>query len=126
VFTTFFNQVSNYIVIFSVAFWMASFAAILLPYRRPEIFASAPPEVQRRIFGVPVLTLCGVANLVLFSLILWGSFKTPGFSGPTGTKAVLFVVAIYAAGALIYLVSKQVQRQRGIELDLLFKEIPPD
>jgi hypothetical protein len=26
----------------------------------------------------------------------------------------------------VYLVSKQIQRQRGVELDLLFKEIPPD
>src|SRR5262245_9285026 len=32
VFTSFFTIVVNYIVIFSVAFWMASFAAILLPY----------------------------------------------------------------------------------------------
>ena len=54
VFTTFFDKVSNYIVLFSIAFWMASFAAILLPYRRPEIYAAAPDYVQRRIGGVPV------------------------------------------------------------------------
>jgi basic amino acid/polyamine antiporter, APA family len=126
VFTTFFNQVSNYIVIFSVAFWMASFAAILMPYRRPDIFAQAPVEVRRQIFGVPVLTLLGVGNLALFTLILWGSFKTPGFSGPTGGKAVLFVIAIYVSGAVIYLISKALRRREGVDLELLFKEIPPE
>ncbi|HEY7258153.1 MAG TPA: APC family permease [Gaiellales bacterium] len=126
VFTTFFNQVSNYIVIFSVAFWMASWAAILMPFRRPEVFADAPVEVRRTIFGIPILTLLGVGNLALFSLILWGSFKTPGFSGPTGGKAVLFVIAIYVSGAAIYFVSKAVRRQEGMDLDLAFKEIPPE
>jgi basic amino acid/polyamine antiporter, APA family len=126
VFTTFFNQVSNYIVIFSVAFWMASFAAILMPYRRPDIFAQAPVEVRRRLFGVPVLTLLGVGNLGLFSLILWGSFKTPGFSGPTGGRAVLFVAAIYLSGAAIYFISKLARRREGVDLELLFKEIPPE
>jgi len=126
VFTTFFNQVSNYIVIFSVAFWMASFAAILMPYRRPDVFAQAPVEVRRLIFGVPVLTLLGVGNLALFTLILWGSFKTPGFSGPTGGKAVLFVIAIYVSGAAIYMISKALRRREGVDLELLFKEIPPE
>ncbi len=126
VFTTFFNQVSNYIVIFSVAFWMASFAAILMPYRRPDVFDQAPVEARRRVFGVPVLSLLGVGNLALFSLILWGSFKTPGFSGPTGGKAVLFVIAIYVSGAALYLISKAVRRREGVDLDLLFKEIPPE
>ena len=53
VFTSVFDKVSNYIVLFSIAFWMASFAAILLPYRRREIFAAAPDYVQRRIGNVP-------------------------------------------------------------------------
>ena len=71
-------------------------------------------------------TLLGIGNLGLFSLILWGSFKTPGFSGPTGGRAVLFVVAIYLSGAAIYFVSKAVRRQEGVDLDLAFKEIPPE
>jgi basic amino acid/polyamine antiporter, APA family len=126
VFTTIFENVSNYIVLFSIAFWMASFAAILLPYRRPQIFATAPPYVQRRIGGVPVITLLGVGNLVLFSMVLYSAFKLPAFSGPTGTGAVLFVIGIYLAGVLIYFGAKAIQKRRGIDLDLLYREIPPE
>ena len=51
VFTTFFQEVSNYIVLYSIAFWATSFAAILLPYRRPEIYQSAPEFVAARSAG---------------------------------------------------------------------------
>lgn len=126
VFTSIFDNVSNYIVLFSVAFWMASWAAILLPYRRPEMFAAAPAYVQRRIGNVPVITVLGALNLVLFTMVLYSAFKLPAFSGPTGTGAVLFVVGIYLAGLVIYFAAKAIQRRRGIDLDLLYREIPPE
>ncbi len=126
VFTSFFTIVVNYIVIFSVAFWFASFAAILLPYRRRDLFEQAPESVRRKILGIPVITLLGVGNLILFTLILIASFDTPAFSGPTGNRAIAFVVGIYVVGFLLYFVSRAVQRRRGVDLDLLYKEIPPE
>ncbi|HSC90264.1 MAG TPA: APC family permease [Gaiellaceae bacterium] len=126
VFTSFFTIVVNYIVIFSVAFWIASFAAILLPYRRPELFDQAPEAVRRRLLGIPVISLLGLGNLLLFTLILIASFDTPAFSGPTSGRAIAFVVGIYVVGAILYFVSRAVQRQRGVDLDLLYKEIPPE
>jgi amino acid transporter len=126
VFTSFFTIVVNYIVIFSIAFWMASFAAILLPYRRRDLFEQAPQAVRKTIGGIPVMTLLGVGNLVLFTLILIASFDTPAFSGPTGGRAIAFVVGIYVVGAILYFVSREVQRRRGVHLDLLYKEIPPE
>jgi amino acid transporter len=126
VFTTIFQDVSNYIVLFSIAFWIASFAAILLPYRRPEIFASAPDYVQRRVGGIPVITLLGFGNLILFSMVLYSAFKLPAFSGPTGTDAVLFVIGVYLAGVVWYLVARALNKRRGVDLDLLYREIPPE
>ena len=126
VFTTIFDNVSNYIVLFSIAFWLASWAAILLPYRRPEIFAAAPDYVQRRIGNLPVITLLGVGNLVLFTMVLYSAFKLPAFSGPTGSGAVLFVIGVYVAGVLWYVAAKAIQKRRGVDLDLLYREIPPE
>jgi basic amino acid/polyamine antiporter, APA family len=126
VFTSIFSQVSNYIVLFSIAFWMASWAAILLPYRRPELFAAAPAYVQRRVGRIPVISILGSINLLLFSMVLYSAFKLPAFSGPTGSSAVLFVVGIYLAGVLIYFGAKEIQRRRGIDLNLLYREIPPE
>lgn len=126
VFTTIFDNVSNYIVLFSIAFWMASFAAILLPTRRPEIFAAAPDYVQKRVGGVPVITLLGIGNLVLFSMVLYSAFKLPAFSGPTGSGAVLFVIGVYVSGVVWYLAAKAIQKRRGVDIELLYREIPPE
>jgi APA family basic amino acid/polyamine antiporter len=126
VFTTFFQQVSNYIVLYSIAFWVTSFAAMLLPFRRPEIYNAAPDFVRRKIAGVPVLVLFGVGNLILFSLVLYSAFKLPAFSGPTGTDAVLFVVGIYVAGMVVYWAAREIQKRRGVNIDLAYREIPPD
>jgi APA family basic amino acid/polyamine antiporter len=126
VFTTIFQEVSNYIVLFSIAFWIASFAAILLPYRRPEIFATAPDYVQRRVGGIPVITLLGIGNLILFSMVLYSAFKLPAFSGPTGSDAVLFVIGVYLAGVVWYLVARAINKRRGVDLALLYREIPPE
>jgi len=126
VFTTFFQNITNYTAIFSVAFWLASWAAIVLPYRRRELFAAAPASARRTVAGVPVMVLLGIGNLVLYTLSLIGVFKFPAFSGPAGGSAILFVVAIYASGVVIYLVSTQLQKRRGVDLSLIYKEIPPE
>ena len=125
-FTTVFQNITNYTAIFSVAFWLASFAAILLPYRRPDIFEAAPPSARKRIVGVPVMSLVGVGNLVLFTLSLIGVIRFPAFSGPNGTGAILFVVGIYVSGLAIFVMSQQIQARRGVDLSLIYKEIPPE
>jgi basic amino acid/polyamine antiporter, APA family len=126
VFTTFFQNITNYTAIFSVAFWLASWAAILLPYRRRDLFEAAPPSARRQVLGVPVMALVGVGNLVLYTLSLIGVFKFPAFSGPNGTRAILFVVAIYLSGIVIYALSSQIQLRRGVDLALIYKELPPE
>jgi APA family basic amino acid/polyamine antiporter len=125
-FTTLFSYVYNYIVIFSIAFWFTSFAAILLPYRRRDLFEAAPPSIRRRVFGIPLVTIAGVINLILFTLILYASFKLPAFSGPTGKWATIFVIAIYVVGLAIYFVVAAFKKRKGVDLSLLYGEIPPE
>jgi hypothetical protein len=76
--------------------------------------------------GVPLITILGVGNLILFTLSLIGVFKFPAFSGPNGNRAIIFVIGIYVSGAIIYLISTQIQRRRGVDLSLIYKEIPPE
>jgi basic amino acid/polyamine antiporter, APA family len=126
IFTPLFDYVFNYIAIFSIAFWITSFAAILLPYRRRELFESAPQTVQRRIGGVPLITIAGVVNLILFSVILYSSFTLPAFSGPVGPASLIFLFGIYLVGLAIYYVAAAIRRRQGTDFNLLYSEIPPE
>ena len=69
------------------------------------------------------MTLLGIVNLTLFSLILYSSFDTPAFS-PTGNRAIAFVVGIYVVGFVLY-ISRAGRSAGGVDLDLLYKEIRP-
>ncbi|HXV24939.1 MAG TPA: APC family permease [Alphaproteobacteria bacterium] len=126
IFTPLFDYIFNYIAIFAIAFWITSWAAILLPYRRPELFESAPDMVKRRVGGIPLIVVAGVVNLVLFTIILYSSFTLPSFAGPVGAVAVAFVLGIYVVGLIIYFVVAAIRRQQGINLNLLYSEIPPE
>jgi amino acid transporter len=126
IFTPLFDYIFNYIAIFAIAFWITSWAAILLPYRRPELFESAPDMVKRRVGGVPLIVIAGVVNLVLFTIILYSSFTLPSFAGPVGAVAVAFVLGIYVVGLVIYFIAAVIRTQQGINLNLLYSEIPPE
>jgi len=126
IFTPLFDYVFNYIAIFSIAFWITSFAAILLPYRKPELFAAAPDIVRSKIAGIPLVTIAGVVNLILFSLILYSSFSLPAFSGPVGPIAIAFLLGIYIVGVVIYFIAAGIRRGQGVDLNLLYGEIPPE
>ena len=76
--------------------------------------------------GIPLITIAGVVNFVLFSLILYSSFTLPAFAGPVGPIAIAFVLGIYIVGLIIYFVVASVRKRQGINLDLLYSEIPPE
>jgi len=125
-FTPYFTYVVNYIVIFSIAFWITSWAAILLPYRRKELFEAAPEIVRKKVFGVPLIVIAGILNMFLFTLVLISSFMLPAFSGPVGLGATLFVVGIYLSGIIIYYIAYAYRKTKGIDLNMLYKELPPE
>ena len=126
VYTSVLTTVTNYILIYSVAFWLTSWAAILLPIRRPDLLANAPANVRRTVGGIPIISIMGVVNLILFTIAIISAFRYPAFSGPTGKAALAFLIGIYVVGAVYYLVAQQVQSRRGINLSLLQGEIPPE
>lgn len=126
IFTPLFDFIFNYIAIFAIAFWITSFAAIMLPYRKPDLFNAAPDMVKRKVGGIPLITIAGAVNFVLFSIILYSSYTLPAFAGPVGPIAIAFVLGIYIVGLLLYFVVAAIRRRQGVDLSLLYSEIPPE
>jgi amino acid transporter len=117
----------NYIALFSVCFLVAGIAAIVFPYRRKELFEQAPPIVRHRIFGLPLITVAGLGNTVLFLLVLYSALTNAGLSGVTGKWfPIAVLVGIYGAGFLVYAIVKAYRSSHGIDLRLLYSEIPPE
>jgi amino acid transporter len=124
------------IVAFIVSFIFVSISAILLPYRRRELFESSP--VNWRVAGFPVVSIVGVLSLIACLVAEWCYLSDPlsgvgvltnGFFGEDGAPTKDFVRLLIAAGTVvsgwvIYEVSRWYRRGQGVRLESAFEEIP--
>ena len=126
IFTDVFTILANYVLMISVTFLIAGVAAAVFPWRRPDLFERAPGIVRTRLFGAPVVAIGGVLQAVLFAYIIWAALDEPAFSGPTGRGALIFVLAVVAAGPIIYYIAQWYRKRENVDLGLVYRELPPD
>jgi APA family basic amino acid/polyamine antiporter len=125
-----------YSILLSAMTWIfPGFNVLLLPYRRKDLFEQSP--WKGKIGPVPVVALIGLVWLIIivpvyilsaFQPILATILQTPGqelWSYSTNSGITLSVVIILV-GAALYFVSKAYQKHRGVDVDLIFKTIPPE
>ncbi len=111
-------------VIFEISYAIFALSAALMPYIRRDVYENSVP-IKRKILGIPVLTLLGLptfAFLVYATYITWGNPVLLPINIPTLASLAI----IYGAGILIYYIAKTLNRNKGIDLDLIFNQIPPE
>ncbi len=105
-----------------------SVAAIAFPIRRPDLFRNSPANV--RIGGIPILPIvAGLSILVMIGLAyLVLSYQSLGIAntqlGPL--PGFIFMGALIVIGLVIYFVARAVRAYQGINLDLIYRELPPE
>ena len=72
-----------------------------------------------------VLMLAGVLNILVFGFVAYQFLANPGFTGLNELTAV-YSIGTLVVGALIYLVSRWYHMKRGMNIDLNYKELPPE
>jgi amino acid transporter len=113
-------------------FWFAigivCLAGALFPFIRKGLFSQAPAIVRAKLGPVPVLTIVGVAAFAASWFVSYAS-STGNYLGITSGYSVwdlLFLPIVFVLGILIYFISYAIQRWRGVPVDLISKELPPD
>jgi hypothetical protein len=72
-----------------------------------------------------ILAVAGILSAFAFSFLVYEFLAYPGVWGGT-TLAYYYLVGAAVSGVVIYSLSKWYNRKRGIDISLVFKEIPPD
>lgn len=101
-------------------------AGIVFPYRQRETFEASPHN--QRVGGVPLLSIISALSLVGMGTIVWILLNdaNSGTSLAVNPERVALGVAVPAVGVVLYFVIRGIQRARGINVDLAYREIPPD
>ena len=107
---------------FILSFCMISIAAILLPYRLPDVFETS--AVNQRIGKIPLISIIGVICLITCIFFLW-VFAADPMAGMTRTM-IIFNVAVFLSGLVVYYVAKWIQSRRGVDVSLSYKELPSE
>ncbi len=105
-----------------------SIAAIVFPLRRPDLYRNAPAST--RIVGIPLLPIVAVLSIAvmigLAYLVL--TYQQLGIATPQlgPLPGFIFMGSLIIIGLAIFFIARFVRSRRGINLDLIYKELPPE
>lgn len=94
----------------------------IFPWARPDLFRSSP-IARYRLFGIPAITLVSIpaaAFLAWQTVLYWNDPLVAGHSLAT----VLGLALGFGAGIVCYLIIRVVRARQGIDLKMIFKELP--
>jgi amino acid transporter len=106
-----------------LTFMVVAIAGIVFPFRRRALHEAS--SINRRIAGIPVITLAGVVALAVYAFFFISLITQDalGANASTGIRATVIIAAIAIA---LYPISFLVNRRRGVDLGLAFRELPPE
>jgi basic amino acid/polyamine antiporter, APA family len=113
-------------LVIAVTYLGTTIAAILLPYRKPELY-KASPIAKYNIFGIPLITVAGVifGGFLVFLLYEWIIDPNGLYGiGLKNTNSIIYMLANYVLAAGIYFGAKVARKREGIDLDKVHAEIP--
>jgi len=103
---------------------VTAIAAIVFPYvRRAKVIWDASPY-KWKLAGIPVITWAGVLNLIYVVILLYELETTEGIEW-IRNYATWIYIAVWVAAVAWYFVWKSFWRQKGIDITLAWKELPP-
>jgi hypothetical protein len=122
-FVSFITGQVNSIFLFSVVWFLTAISAIVLPFRRKNIFEAAPWKA--RVTGVPVLSILGVLGAILFGILGFNAVTNPAV-GPFTFYAQVAIVIVVVIPIIIFAASYFYNKSRGIDLSKVWAQIPPE
>jgi amino acid transporter len=115
------------------AWAITAIAAIAFPYVKRNRFESSiitlPKWMRAKPLGIPVIVIGGIVQLVTMLIWIGAEFSpiiTYLYLGPLITSAIGFALGIFTVSILLYYVVRAFRLRQGIDIDLAFKEIPPE
>jgi amino acid transporter len=119
--SNFYNWTLDATLVIAVTFVGSTVAAGILPWRKPEIY-NASPIAKYRLGPIPLAAVIFLAYLG-FCIYKWLS---DGVYGSNRHDSLVYMGCLYGLALLIYLGSRIVRRRQGMDLGMVYNEIPAE
>jgi hypothetical protein len=95
-----------------------------LPWRKPEIY-NASPIAKYKIAGLPLISAVGILFLAYLGFCIY-KWLTDGVYGSNRHDSLVYMGCLYGLALAIYVVSRIVRRRQGMDLGMVYNEIPTE
>ncbi len=104
-------------------------AALVFPTRRPDLYRASPANVS--FLGVPVLYIVAPLSIVVMVFLTWCTLAYPalvlaGNFDQNWWQVPAFMGMIVVVGLVVYYGARFIRRGQGIDVDLVYRELPPE
>jgi len=113
------------VMMMTISFFGPALAAIAFPYRQKALFETLPSSLQRKMGGIPVLSIIGVLVTAGVAYLSYAFFMSPQVM-TASTFGFAFIVGTFVFGLAVYYASRAYWKSKGIAIDLAFKQLPPE
>jgi amino acid transporter len=105
-----------------ICFAVSNLAGALMPYRKPELYRDSP-AANWKIGGVPVITITGIV-FFLFSIWIVYMILADAAYAVNSTRSLMFMGVLYLIAIGIYAVGKVRRQRQGINVNVVYAQIP--
>jgi amino acid transporter len=117
----------NSIVAWTSVYLIVMLTATLFPFIKKASFESFPPPANKRIAGVPAMSIAGFFGTIAILVVFYELFASPVVGVSSGSIVSSFIVVlVYLFGFALYYGAKMYNKKQGIDLGFVFREIPPE
>ena len=111
-------------LVIATTFLGSAIAAAVLPWRRPDIY-NASPIARYNVLGIPLVTVAAVAFAVFLILCLY-KWLTDATYGVNNGQSLIYVLILYAVALALYVGFRLYRRAQGMDLKMVYGEIPEE
>lgn len=117
----------NSIVGWTSVYLLVMVTATLFPFLKKELFENFPATAKKRILGFPAMSIAGILGPIALLVVFYELFNSPVVGISAGSLlGTGIVVLTYILSIVLYYGAKAYRKRQGIDMSLVFKEIPPE
>jgi amino acid transporter len=104
-------------------------AAFFFAQRRPDLYQASPANVK--VAGIPVLKIVAPLSILVMLFLTWCTLAFPALAlggdfAKNWWQIPAFMGMIVVIGLVIFYGARFIRRSQGIDIDLVYRELPPE